>query len=644
MRIFYIIFFVFISNLSWSQSSLKKAEHHFKNMDFNNVIASYNKAIEDKVELSQSQIEQLADSYFNINDYQNAKLWYDKLYASKQNSMSEVSFSRYLSCLRSNRDYEPSLYLLKEYYKNDPKKINFYAARKKQFDSIFDTKNTEFVRNLVINTKYSEFGTVKYNEKFIFSSSRDSLNFNSKLYKWNNQPYLNLFVSEVNLSNGELSQVQLLLKDIKSNYHTGTVAFSPDYKYVFFTRNYIKKNQKLSVNQKGMSNLQIVRGTLENGKVINEEILKFNSDTYSCGQPAISDDGKYLFFVSDMPGTKGQTDIYVAEIFDDGTINTPVNVGDQINTAGREMFPYFKNGTLYFASDNHYGFGGLDIFKSEMKSKVMYVTPKNLGKDINSNMDDFAITFNENNLSGYFSSNRSGGKGDDDIYYFELQPIIKNQTLSGVVYEEKSKLPIPNASVKVYNLFDEVIQEQTSDDKGNYTLSLPCSSEYVVEFSKSGYSTKKINYVADEVPNKVTKQDVYLTKFSDLVKEEDGVVKIIVEPIYFDYNKWDITPKAVVELEKVLKVMREFPDVKIKIESHTDARGKDAYNLSLSDKRAKSTQAYLIESGIDMNRIESAIGYGESRLKNHCEDGVKCSEELHSINRRSDFIILSNKQ
>lgn len=643
MRILYIILFVFINNLSWSQSSLKKAEQYFIGLDFQNAIANYNKAIEDKVELSQIQIEQLADSYFLINDYQNAKLWYDKLYASKQNAISEVTFARYLSCVRANRDYEQALNLVKEYYKNNPKSLNFFALRKKQFDSIFNDKKTEFVRNLAINTKYSEFGTVKYNDKIIFSSTRDSLNYKSKLYKWNNQPYLNLFTSEVNLSNGELSQVQLLLTELKPNYHTGTIAFSPDYKYVYFTRNFIKKNQKLSINQKGMSNLQIVRGTLENGKVVNEEILKFNSDSYSCGQPAISDDGKYLFFVSDMPGSKGQTDIYVAEIFDDNTINTPINLGEQINTPGREMFPYFKNGTLYFASDNHYGFGGLDIFKSEIKSKVMYTTPKNLGQDINSNMDDFALVFNENNTSGYFSSNRNGGKGDDDIYYFELEPIAKTQILSGLVLEEKSKLPIPNATIKVLNLFDEVIQEQKADDKGNYALILPCSSEYVIEFSKPGFSTKKINYVVDEVPNKETKKDIYLTKFDDLVKKEDGVLKIIVEPIYFDYNKWDITPKAVVELDKVLKVMREFPDIIIKIESHTDSRGKDAYNLTLSDKRAKSTQAYLIENGIDASRIETAIGYGESRLKNHCEDGVKCSEELHSVNRRSDFIILNKK-
>lgn len=640
MRLLYI-FLVLVSNLSWSQSNLKKAEQYFVDLDFHNAIANYNKAVENKIELSQLQIEHFADSYFNINDYQNAKIWYEKLYAIKQNAISEITFSRYLTTVRANRDYEQALTIVKEYYKNNPKTLNFFALRKKQFDSIFNDKKTNVVRNLAINTKYSEFGTVKYNDKIIFSSTRDTLNFKSKLYKWNNQPFLNLYNSEVNLSNGELNQVQILLKDLKSNYHTGTIAFSPDYKYIYFTRNFIKKNQRLSTNQKGMSNLQIVRGTLENGKIINEEILKFNSDSYSCGQPAISDDGKYLFFVSDMPGTKGQTDIYVAEIFEDATINTPINLGDQINTPGREMFPYFKNGTLYFASDNHYGFGGLDIFKSEMKSKIMYTTPKNLGKEINSNVDDFAIIFNDNNISGYFSSNRNNGKGDDDIYYFELEPIINIQSISGIVIEEKSKLPIPNTIIKVLNLFDEVIQENSTDEKGNYSLTLPCSSEYVIEFSKPGYSTRKINYVTDEVPNKVTKNDIYLTKFDDLVKKEDGVLKIIVEPIYFEYNKWDITPKAILELEKVMKVMKEFPEVIIKIESHTDSRGKDSYNLTLSDKRAKATQAYLIENGIDSSRIESAVGYGESRLKNNCENGVKCSEELHSINRRSDFIILN---
>lgn len=638
-KIVTILLILFIS-FAHAQKEIRKANNSFENFDFKKAIEYYSKAVEKEESLSQNDLMQFANSYFNVNDYKNAKVWYEKLYKAKLQTLDETTFLKYVNSLRSNRDYDTSVDVIKEYYKDDNQKLSFYANQIKLFDSIKTLETVKSIRNLKMNTKYSEFGVVKFMDKVVFSSTRDTINYKEKLYSWNYQPFLNLYTGEVNLSNGEITQIKTLIDNKKSSYHIGSVCFTEDNQYVFYARNNIKKNQKTLANKEGMVNLKIIKGTVENGEIVKEEILEFNSDDYSCAQPNISDDGKFLFFVSDMPGGYGATDIYVAEIFDDGTINTPINLGETINTPGREMFPYMYENTLYFSSDGYIGFGGLDIFKAEKISKNKFDTVINLGDNFNSNMDDFAFMFFNEANSGYLSSNRMSGKGDDDIFFFELKEVKKTQFLSGLILLENTTTPIADANIRVLNLFDEVISEHTSNENGEYSIELDNSNEYVIEFTKPGYSVKRLSYTTDDEIGKEVKQDVYLSKFDDLVKEENGVSKIIVEPIYFDYDKWDITPKAIVELNKVLKVMNDFPDVRIKIESHTDSRGNDEYNLLLSDKRAKSTQAYLISQGVEESRILSAIGYGESQLINECKNGVKCSEEEHSLNRRSDFIIV----
>jgi outer membrane protein OmpA-like peptidoglycan-associated protein len=319
-----------------------------------------------------------------------------------------------------------------------------------------------------------------------------------------------------------------------------------------------------------------------------------------------------------------------------------MNLGATINTAGREMFPTVIDSTLYFASDGHYGFGGLDIYQSDIKSKKEYSIPQNLGEPVNSNMDDFSYTFNPETMTGYISSNRAGGKGDDDIYFFtKLDPIIE-QTYSGYVFDERTGEPLAEADVILKDVFDVPVVEFSTDETGFYKFTLAPNSQYAVSATKPNYNKKVLEFATDNERDKVMENNnIYLTNFEALTINDDGVEKIDVEPIYFDYDKYAITPQAEVELNKVLFAMTEFPEIKIKIESHTDSRGSDSYNLKLSDNRAKSTRDYLISKGIDKSRIESAIGYGETQLKNNCSNGVNCTADEHAVNRRSDFIIIS---
>ncbi|MFD2890548.1 OmpA family protein [Flavobacterium chuncheonense] len=638
-----IYILILLCNLSvFAQSKVDKANKSYNEMDYKKAIELYEDALKNGKASGQETVLNLANSYFNLNDYSNAKKWYDKLYEMQQSTMTEPVFIRYIECLKANRDNNKANDLLKNYYKDDATKIKTLAFQKKELDSLNSKKSLYTIQNLQMNSKLSDFGAEKYGpNKVIFYSTRDTSAFNSKNYNWNDQPYLNTYLGEKNLSSGEIDNITPFLNNLNSNYHDATVAFSKDLKTVYYTTNYSKKN-RMKTNKDGYSNMKIVKGQIENNEIVNQEVLNFNDEMYSCGHPTLSDDGKYLFFTSDMPGGYGATDIYYVELFEDGTNNSPINAGPTINTAGREMFPYFVDNILYFASDAHFGMGGLDIFESKMEQKGHFSIPLNLGEAINSNMDDFAYTFDATASDGYFSSNRVMGKGDDDIYYFKKEKPKMYQTYSGNVLDEKTNEPIPFASVNVTDEFGDEIQAIETDSLGYYKLTLPCDSDLKLKFSKENYSSKTVGVITDNVPEKEMKNNiVYLVNYESLVDKEGEVEKIKVAPIYFDLDKYDITPQAETELNKVYYAMTEFPNITIKIESHTDSRGSDSHNLKLSDNRAKSTQKYLISKGIDPSRIISAIGYGETRLKVNCPNGVKCTEEQHAINRRSDFIIIS---
>ncbi|WP_278022056.1 OmpA family protein [Flavobacterium ginsengisoli] len=322
-------------------------------------------------------------------------------------------------------------------------------------------------------------------------------------------------------------------------------------------------------------------------------------------------------------------------------MSSPQNLGANINTIGNEVFPFFQNGVLYFSSDGHYGWGDLDVYESKLLPDGTFSTPKNLGAPINSNKDDFSFIIDKTDSYGYFSSNREGGKGDDDIYSFVKGKPVCNQSISGMAIDHKTKKPLTDVTIMAYNSFSEILGETKTNFDGKYAIEVPCNKVVKMIAAKPNYSSDdKTVETTSENGGEIKDVNFELSNYDDLVVKKQGVEKVDVNPIYFDYNKYNITPKAVEELSKVVFVMQKFPNIRIKIESHTDSRGKDAYNLKLSDNRAKSTRDYILSQGIDASRIESAIGYGETRLVNRCKNGVKCSEEEHVQNRRSDFIII----
>jgi outer membrane protein OmpA-like peptidoglycan-associated protein len=430
-------------------------------------------------------------------------------------------------------------------------------------------------------------------------------------------------------------------EDLNTRLHESASVVTKDGETLYFTRNNFVQGKYVK-DEKGIIRLKIFRARMIDGIWGEIEELPFNNDGYSAANPVLSPDEKTLYFASDMPGTYGLSDIFMVTINDDGTFTTPQNLGANINTEGRETFPFVtKNEVLYFSSDGHPGLGGLDIFAAKIKRKDFSGKVLNVGEPINSRRDDFTFIFNELSKEGYMASNREDGLGEDDIYKFlEKEPLVFEcvQQITGTVRDKISNNVLVGATVKVINENNEEILSDITNSEGNYSLVLDCNQGNFVRALMEGYVPfEEYIGVSDGKPKII---DFYLERDIITAGFGDDLAKLLqLSTIYFDFNKYNIRQDSEVEVEKVIAAMEKYPSLKIQVNSHTDSRGPAAYNLWLSQKRAEATINYMISKGIGSDRLASE-GFGETKLINDCYDGVKCSSEKHDLNRRSEFIIL----
>ncbi|WP_350292013.1 OmpA family protein [uncultured Croceitalea sp.] len=623
------------------QDKMKSADKSFFNLHYVKAAKQY-EALLNKGNESKELLQRVGDAYYYNTDMENAVQWYGQLFSKYENSLDPKYVFRYIHALQGVGNNRLAKGLMKIYpsiHNTAEFKVEQLQDNDAKLDAILAQQPQFYISNLSINTVFADFGTAFYKDKIVFASSRDSMNLHTRLYEWNQQPYLDFFMGDTISLGDDLVEVNSFSNIINTKYHEGIAAFIPEGNVMYFTRNnYTDKT--LERDDDGMNHLKLYKSKLQGGEWTKPEEVAFNSKNYSVGQPALSPDGKHLYFVSDMPGSIGETDIFVIEILKDGSYSQPKNLGPTINTSGREMFPFITEEKIYFASDGHLGLGGLDIFESSYDNG--FSAPINLGKPVNSNKDDFAYTVNEATRKGYFSSNRDNGKGDDDIYSFTRLAQKCEQYVKGTVVRKANAIPVSDVIVNLV-LDKTIIATTTTDPYGafSFTEILECELVYELQISKTGfYSDKKAFTTTDEadfinmVPLEMKKER------NKLIVEENGVLKIKIDNIYFDLNKADIRPDAAQELNKIVEVMKEYPKMVIKIEAHTDSRGSDQYNEKLSNRRAKSTGNYIVSQGIESIRIKSAIGYGEKQILNRCINGVKCSNEEHNTNRRSEFIIV----
>lgn len=641
-KILFLFSLLFCVTTGFSQQKLKKADKLFANLAYVDAAAAYEEYLEEKEKPGIQTIMNVADAYYYTGNMPSALRWYTRLDEVIGNRMDDKYFNRYIQSMRAEEKYKRADELLKQRLdiKGDKKEIERFITQKKHLDSINATASDYMVNNLDINTNKADFGAAFYGNRIVYSSSKDTLR-QSKLYSWNDQPFLELYIADRNASDGSFFNEQKFIPNDQTPYHNATLTFTSNLKTVYYSANNVKKNDKLNNSSAGINNIEIIKGNIEGNKLVNAVGLPFNNTDYSVGHPALTKDGRWLFFVSDMPGGYGDTDVYVAEVYSDGKLGEPRNLGPKINTSGREMFPFMNDSILYFSSDGHYGLGGLDIFESKRIDDYDFTAPKNLGKPVNSNLDDFSFIISEDEKYGYFSSSRKDGKGDDDIYYFTKKSTPCMQWVSGKVTNPKYNMGINMADIKVYDQYGDVIKTTQTGKDGTYKIEVPCNAQLKIEASKPNHSKAEKELETSIVrEHEIKDVNFTLSDYNDLVRKEDNVEKVDIDPIFFEFNKWDITDQAAKELDKVVYMLKNFPNMVIKIEAHTDSRGKDSYNLELSEKRAKSTYDYIISKGIEPSKIESVKGYGETQLRNKCTNGVECSEEEHLFNRRSDFIVV----
>ena len=600
-------------------SSTAKADKLFESYQYVAAIEEYLKLAESK-NANEYVYTQLAESYYNVFDSENASKWYAK--AVKGKADAETYF-RYAQTLKVLGKYQEANKQMDVFAKMMPKdeRAKEHLANPNYVPSLINNNKLFDVADTNIKNKgQSDFGALLTNDNILyFTSTRNSSN---KTDKFIDQPYLDIYKATRD-DKGSFSE-PIQVRELNTPFHDGPLTISADGNTVFFARDGLSEGQyekskktNIKVGQQG-----IYKATKVDGKWSNIEALPFNSKSYSATNPSLSKDGKTLYFASDMPGGLGESDIWKVSVEANG-YGKPQNLGSNVNTADRENFPFIgEDDILYFASTSRQGLGGYDVFRVNLNTTE---PPQNLGKPVNTEKDDFSFSFNKNANIGYFSSNR---KGSDAIY--AATPVCKAEAVI-VVTNSKTNAVLANALVAISDAKGNVIETKQTNAQGKVNYDIECNVGYGLKVSAQNFE----NAVSAINPTKAreTIVEVALTPIEVIITDTE----VILKPVYFEYDKSNITARGAVELDKLVKVMNDYPAMVIFVKSHTDSNGTDAYNLSLSERRAQSTVQYLISKGISNGRI-SGKGFGSREQKVKC--GTKCTEEQDAQNRRSEFLIV----
>ena len=629
-----MLFFIGFSQ----EKKIKEANAAYEKLGYMNAISIYIEV--DKNGYGSPDIyKKIGDSYYFNANYTEANKWYEKLIKSSEVIDFEYYY-RYSQTLKTIPDIEKSnyYYALFSRFKKADSRAQQFEENSNYLEQIKTNNERYTISNLAINSTFSDYGVFQSKDSIIFTSTRETKD--SKLDNWTKQPFSGLYSSKINKSK-LFESSKPFLKNTIFNSNESTAILTKDGLTLYFTRNNFKKN-KQKKNAKDEVSLKIYSANFKNGQWTNVVELPFNSDNYNCAHPALSADEKTLYFSSNMPGTLGQSDLYRVAVLADGKFGTPENLGATINTEGRETFPFLSSDDeLFFASDGHLGLGGLDVFVSKMNKDNSFSKPINLGSPINTAYDDFAYVVNLETQVGYFSSNRPEGKGSDDIYKFIENATIyskEEQFFTGKLEDALFGTPIANAIVSLFDDSKKMVDKTTTNANGEFILNNNYkASGWYLKFEHSAYETKE-EYIKSQLISNKNTSVVLLPKEIQLKHGVDLAKFFSIQNIYFDLDDSEINPKAEKQIAILLHVLQQNPELKLEIKSHTDSRASADYNLELSNKRALATRNWLVAKGININRIISK-GLGEKEPINHCIDGVKCSEEEHQMNRRSEFIV-----
>lgn len=644
-----------VLSLFAQNSSLEDADRLFNKFDYLKAAEIYKKKLATNADLVNVKIK-LAECYRLVKQPAQAEYWYKEVVNLP--NVDPIYTYYYGMALKSNGKYEEARHAFEEYSQLNPGdtrgRRQFEACQRS--NELLTDLGIYKVQPVNINTKAADFGAIFYKKGIVFAT--ENTKSGGRVYERTNQPYLDLYYAEIIGNNpATLANISEFGKKINTKWHESNAAFTNDGKTVYYsTNNYESDKKKLNIN-----NLHIIKASGSDFTELSP--FAYNSDNYSVGHPALSPDNNLLYFSSNMPGSYGGTDIYLCRKTDSGEWSEPENLGPKINTEGDEMFPFISNnGTLYFASDGQPGLGGLDIFSVSGKPDGSWGSVQNLHYPINSNGDDFSLIIDDASGKGYFSSDRVGGKGSDDIYTFSKSAAaLPNECeIKGRIYEKSNNQSVSKATVTLINL--KMHEEETfvTEDDGKYAFKVAPDQDYIIYASKQFYLTevKSVSTKGRSCTSSIQQDlilDIAITKIpgidpntgkldKPIVIKDDGSTSESdlplpkINKIYYDLDKYYIRPDAEIELDKIVAFMLDNQGISIHLVSHTDSRGTSEYNQQLSEKRAKAAVEYIISKGVE-GRYLSYEGKGENQLVNRCKDGVTCSDSEHQQNRRTEFII-----
>lgn len=623
------------------QPSLRqRAEELYNRYEYANAATLYEKLV-DRRNPRLSDLEKLAASYEQMNEYEAAERWYGRI--AEHQDRTALHLLSYGQVLKANGKYEEAKRQFEAYQQKGGTEdgVSTLIAGCDSAIVWMASPTKYLIRNqTAVNTERSEFA-VQTADGSVFYAGEPEVDDNGRKHGWTGHAFLRIFSAHRSTDNS-LSSPRVatdMPNDVR--YHVGPVTADAEGKTFYVTRTYPGKEGAVSRERRTKyhtNTLELYRYTKDasTSEWTAEPFAYNNVKAYSVGHAALAPDGNTLYFVSDMPGGHGGTDIWFCKRLDDGQWGSPENAGATVNSTGDEMFPNIApDGTLYYSSDGLPGMGGLDIFRSSGAGSE-WSTPENMQYPVNSPRDDFAfvhLSDSETAISGYLSSDRGGGAGKDDIYSFALEKPKIIIILQGTTSNKQDGKRLV-ADVTMSDGSGTIVASRQSTENGTFEFVLDRDRDYQVFGRKAGFHPDSARVSTVGISGSDTLHVALLLDPEFTVGQ-----RIELENIYYDFDKHNIRPDAAEILDRLVKIMQDYPTLKIELSSHTDSRGSDAYNMGLSQRRARAAVTYLVSRGIAEDRMV-AKGYGETRLVNDCGNGVSCSREKHQANRRTEVTVL----